>query len=113
MTDIDAEVAAFAAEIERTRVVDEDRFEFDVFTLAARLLSADRQKENRGAVGLFLVELRDKDLAYAQLIAVECSRRLAAHLCLHVPNWEIASCVNRLSLLAFTCRAVGLTKGDG
>lgn len=113
MSDIDAEVAAFAAEIDGVRIVDPAALERDATTILTALIAVDGDSRTSGAAAaLALVRLRDEDRDYAQLVATTVAHCLAAHICLGAASWEIARYMKRLNAFASACHVVGLSEGS-
>ncbi len=105
MSDIDDQVAAFAASIEGAVFVDDETFQADV----AALLNAIDGNLNDNEAGAALVSefRRLQPPEYGKAVAVEAARRLSVYICLGAPTWRIAYLTKCVSRLAFTCRIFG------
>ena len=105
MTDIEGEVAAFAATLDAAVFVDDEAFHADV---VAVLCAIDLNTTAEAAGKALLTELRRmQPTTYAKAVAIEAARVLGAFICISAPTWRIAYLTQCLARFAFACRVLG------
>lgn len=113
MADIDAEVAAFATQLQGLTAIDAEQVAVDVGTLVTAIMSAPNHVRAAAAVREFH-DAHSADATYAIYVILGALSSISMHIALVAPSHEIVGddgLLQRFYRVGMAARAVGLALG--
>lgn len=107
MTDIDAEVAQFAADIEHLSGVNAAVQEADIVALTRDIIGAAEDRDATSAMIKFAAAHQSAP-DYVRAVALSAIARFAMHVAVAVPTWRLPAMSRRLNILSLACRILDL-----
>lgn len=107
MTDIDAQVAQFAADLEHLSGVNAEVQEADIAALTLAIITAAEDRQATSALIKFGAAHKSSP-EYSRSVILSAVSRFAIHVAVAVPTWRVSKMAGRLSTLALACRILDL-----